>query len=235
MLTTRLSLSTTKPSNLNDLIQNFYTLVENLKSTHHNELRHLTRQIEELQLENEQLRNRAHQQSHSIFNIDYIPEQSLTIEQLRNELQRSRLQIDALQKTLDEKYLEYEDMKSKYNLQRIMNEHSSTQPTTNPNRVQELERKIQQMKEQLQQFDQCHYESEEQIRLLNEILTRHDLEPLKSVNQSLTVKQADLIQQTDIIENILQKQEEKILDKLLQYFDRSSSPNIRKPTKRKRL
>lgn len=224
MLTTRLS----KYSNIDDLLAHFYTIVNDLKESYEIQLRSHTEQIQYLQRENEQLRG----QSHAVFNIDYIPPQeSLTIEQLRLDLQRAQGQISALQRTVDEKQSECDDMKSKYDLQLLINKNSSTEPCDS-NRIHQYEFKLQQIKDQLQQFEQCHYESEEQIRLLKDIFTRHDVEPMKTINQSLTVKQADLIQQTDIIENILHKQEEKILEKLLQFVDQSS--NVKKSTKRKR-
>ena len=219
MLNTRLPLSSTK------FIEKFYTLVENLREIHQNDIRILHQRIENLQKENEQLRKNDQQHSHAIFDIDYNPVESTIVEQLRTELQRTREQVNLLQESLNEQYLSYEDMKSKYNLQRMMNDNPSDQSINST----KFEGKIQRIKEQIHHFDQCHYESEEQLRLLKEILLQNDFE---SINQSLTVKQTDLSQQTDIIEDILNKQEEKILEKLSELF---ATTNSKKRLKRKRL
>lgn len=219
MLNTRLPLSSMK---FVDFIPKFYTLVENLREIHRNDLRILNQRIEYLEKENDELRKKD---SHAVFDIDYTPAESNIVEQLRTELQRTREQVNLLQESLNEQYLAYEDMKSKYNLQRMMNDNPSE---INP---MKFDGKLQRIKEQIHLFDQCHYESEEQLRLLKEILFQNDFESMKTINQSLTVKQTDLSQQTDILEDILNKQEEKILEKLAEFFD----ANSKKRLKRKRL
>jgi DNA repair exonuclease SbcCD ATPase subunit len=209
-----------KPSNLSDLLQKFYTIVEKLKQNHENEIDILNKKVKDLESENNRLRTIHEQHPHSIFDIDYVSSESSTINQLRIELERSQKQIELLQTTLDEKHSECEDIKSKYSLQLLMNENHSEQinSNTDSNKIKELELKLKQIKDQINQSDQCNYESDEQIRLLKQLISTNDSEQGKTITQSLTVKQADLYQQTDIIENILNKQQEKIIEKIRELF-----------------
>lgn len=218
-------LSTRLPSDFPEFISKYYTLVDNLRETYQKDIRILHQRIDQLEKENDQLRN---QDSHAVFNIDYTPTESTIVEQLRTELQRTRVQVDLLQQSLNEQFLAYEDMKTKYNLQKMMNDNDSSD---NPTKSKELEGQLQRIKDQIHLFDQCHYESEEQLRLLKDILNPNDL---PSINQSVTVKQTDLNQQMDIIENLLNKQEEKLLEKFVEFFD-TSSTTTKKKTKRKRV
>jgi hypothetical protein len=238
--TTRLSLSY-KSSNLHDLIQKFYTIVEKVKQNHENDIEILNKKIRDLESENKHLRNIHEQHPHSIFDIDYVSNDSTTIHQLQSELERSHKQIDALQKTLNEQYLTCEEMKSKYNLQLLVNANHFEQQNSNSdfNKVKELELKFKQIKDQIHQFDQCNYETDEQIRLLKQLISTNDPEQTKSITQSLTVKQTDLLQQTDIVENILNKQENKILEKINELLEQNprydQQTTKTKKTKKKRL
>lgn len=246
--TKRLSLSSpssytsSKQTNLNDLLQKFYTKIENLKQNHENDIENLNKKIKELESENKHLRTIHEQHPHSIFDIDYVSNDSSTINQLQSELDRAKKQIDVLHETLNQQYSEYEDMKTKYNLQRLMNENHFEQQnsTTDLNKIKELELKLKQIKDQINQFDQCNYESEEQIRLLKQIISTNDPEQTKIITQSLTVKQTDLSQQTDIVENILNKQQDKIIEKIMELFEKNprydqQTTTKNKKTKKKRL
>lgn len=240
--TARLSLSSTssytslKSPNLHDLIQKFYTLVEKLKENHENDIDILNKRIKDLESENKHLRTIHEQHPHSIFDIDYISNDSTTINQFQSELERAHKQIDTLQTTLNQQYLEYEEMKTKYNLQRLMNENHFEQQSshTDLNRTNELELKLKQIKDQVNQFDQCNYESEEQIRLLKQIISTNDPDQTKIITQSLTVKQTDLSQQTDIVENILNKQQNKILEKIMELFEQNPRYDQQQTTKTKK-
>ena len=218
------------PSGLEDLLAKFHRLIEKLKDNHEEEMRVAQRRLTDLEEENRRLR--AEREPHSIFNIDYMPSDSSS----SHELEAAKKQIDVLQKTLSEQYIQYEDMKSKYSLQRLMNDNQQQQTGSSADgeKVKELEAKLEQVKIQVNQFDQCHYESDEQIRLLKELLF-HD----RPVSHSHTVKQSDLFQQTNIVENLLQKQQEKILNKLEELLDpnpRLSAPNsTARKSKKKRL
>jgi hypothetical protein len=121
-----------------------------------------------------------------------------------------------------------------------MNQNHTEQQNSNPsdsNKIKEFESKFQQIKDQIHQFDQCNYESDEQIRLLKQLVFNNDPEQGKTINQSLTVKQADLFQQTDIVENILNKQQTKILEKLTKLLEENpqQTTSKTKKTKKKRL
>jgi hypothetical protein len=239
--TARLSLSSTssytslKSPNLHDLIQKFYTLVEKLKENHENDIDILNKRIKDLESENKHLRTIHEQHPHSIFDIDYISNDSTTINQFQSELERAHKQIDTLQTTLNQQYLEYEEMKTKYNLQRLMNaNHEQQNSNTDSTKVKELELKFQQIKDQINQFDQCNYESEEQIRLLKQIISTNDPDQTKIITQSLTVKQTDLSQQTDIVENILNKQQNKILEKIMELFEQNPRYDQQQTTKTKK-
>jgi len=239
--TARLSLASTssytslKSPNLHDLIQKFYTLVEKLKENHENDIDILNKRIKDLESENKHLRTIHEQHPHSIFDIDYISNDSTTINQFQSELERAHKQIDTLQTTLNQQYLEYEEMKTKYNLQRLMNaNHEQQNSNTDSTKAKELELKFQQIKDQINQFDQCNYESEEQIRLLKQIISTNDPEQTKIITQSLTVKQTDLSQQTDIVENILNKQQNKILEKIMELFEQNPRYDQQQTTKTKK-
>jgi hypothetical protein len=229
------SYSSNKPSSLPDLLQKFYTLVENAKQTHRNETESLNKKIKDLQSENKHLRTLHEQHPHSIFDIDYVPNESVTVNQLRADLERAQKQIDALQLTLNQQYSEYEDMKSKYSLQRLMNENHFDQPNSNAdsNKIKELEFKLKQIKDQINQFDQCNYESEEQIRLLKQLISTNEQD--KIITQSLTVKQSDLSQQTTIVENLLNKQQDKILTKIMELLDQNPQHDQQTKTKNKKI
>jgi len=230
------SYTTSKSPNLNDLLQKFYTKVEKIKQNHENDIEILNKKLKDLESENNHLRTIHEQHPHSIFDIDYVSNDSSTINQLQLDLEKSRKQIDVLQTTLNQQYSEYEDMKSKYNLQRLMNENHFEQQnsTTDLNKIKELELKLKQIKDQINQFDQCNYESEDQIRLLKQILLNNDQEQGKLITQSLTVKQSDLFQQTDIVENILNKQQDKILEKIMELFDKNPRCDQQITTKNKK-
>jgi hypothetical protein len=238
MATSAIRLS--KSPNLHDLIQKFYTLVENLKQNHENDIKILNRRIQDLKSENDRLRTIHEQHPHSIFDINYVSNDSITIEQLQSELKKSRDQVDLLQRSLNEQYTTCEDIRSKYSLQLLMNQNHTEQQNSNPsdsNKIKEFESKFQQIKDQIHQFDQCNYESDEQIRLLKQLVFNNDPEQSKTINQSLTVKQADLFQQTDIVENILNKQQTKILEKLTKLLEENpqQTTSKTKKTKKKRL
>jgi chromosome segregation ATPase len=246
--TKRLSLSSpssytsSKQTNLNDLLQKFYTKIENLKQNHENDIENLNKKIKELESENKHLRTIHEQHPHSIFDIDYVSNDSSTINQLQSELDRAKKQIDVLHETLNQQYSEYEDMKTKYNLQRLMNENHFEQQnsTTDLNKIKELELKLKQIKDQINQFDQCNYESDEQIRLLKQLILNNDQEQINTIKQSLTVKKSDLFQQTDIVENILNKQQDKIIEKIMELFEKNprydqQTTTKNKKTKKKRL
>jgi hypothetical protein len=242
LLSSPSSYTTSKSSNLNDLLQKFYTKVEKIKQNHENDIEILNKKIKDLESENKHLRTIHDQHPHSIFDIDYISNDSSTINQLQLDLERAQKQIDVLQTKLNQQYSEYEDMKSKYNLQRLMNENHFEQQnsTIDLNKLKELELKLKQIKDQINQFDQCNYESEDQIRLLKQILLNNDQEQTKTITQSLTVKQSDLFQQTDIVQNILNKQQDKILEKIMELFDKNprcdqQTTTKTKKTKKKRL
>jgi len=133
-------------------------------------------------------------------------------------------------------------MKTKYNLQRLMNENHFEQQnsTTDLNKIKELELKLKQIKDQINQFDQCNYESDEQIRLLKQLILNNDQEQINTIKQSLTVKKSDLFQQTDIVENILNKQQDKIIEKIMELFEKNprydqQTTTKNKKTKKKRL
>ncbi|UJR38295.1 hypothetical protein I4U23_030965 [Adineta vaga] len=224
-------LTTTSCISLSDLLQKLYKTIENLKQNHENDIEILNKRISDLENENKRLHGLQEQHPHSIFDIDYIPNESSTVNQLRTELKHSEAKIDALQKTLDEKCSEYEDMKSKYSLQRLMNENHQNSHTDS-SKIKEFEAKFQQIKDQINQFDQCNYESEEQIRLLKQILITNDQN--KTQTQSLTVKQSDLSQQTDYVENLLNKQHDKILNKIMELLDQNprQEPTLTTKTKK---
>lgn len=230
------SFTSSKPSNINDVLQKFYTIVENLKQNYENDVDILNKRIGELESENRRLRAVHEQHPHSIFDIDYVPNDSSTINHLQSELDISQKQIKALQEKLEEKCSEYEDMKTKYNLQYLMNEnHSENQSSsTDLNKIKELELKLKQIKDQINQFDQCNYETDEQVRLLKQLITHNDQEQNKTITQSLTVKQSDLFQQTDIVENILNKQHEKIIEKIMDLFDKNPQYEQQINTKNKK-
>ena len=57
---------------------------------------------------------------------------------------------------------------------------------------------------------------------------------IKTITQSLTVKQSDLFQQTDIVENILNKQQDKILEKLHNYLKKSTNKYNKKIKKQRK-
>ncbi|CAF1077430.1 unnamed protein product [Rotaria sp. Silwood1] len=240
--TNRLSLSSTstympnKFSNLSDLLQRFYTIVENLKQNHQNEIEQLNNAIKSLESENKHLRALQEQHPHSIFDINYISHDTSTMNQLHTELERAQKQIETLQTSLNTQYSEYEEMKTKYNLQRLMNENHFDQQNSNAdsNKVKELELKLKQIKDQINQFDQCNYESEEQIRLLKQLISNNEQEQTKTITQSLTVKQSDLLQQTTIVENILSKQQDKIIDKILELLNQNPRQDQQITTKNKK-
>lgn len=239
------SLSTytsSKFSNLSDLLEKYYSIIENLKKNHQNEIEILNKKIRGLESENQHLRMIQEQHPNSIFDINYVSFETSTINQLKSELETARKQIDTLQKSLDQQYSECEEVRTKYNLQRLMNENYFDQQNSNldSNKVKELELKLKQIKDQINQFDQCNYESEEQIRLLKQIISNNEQDQASTVTQSLTVKRCDLLQQTNIVENLLNKQHDKILNKieeLLQQNPQKEPQTVTKPkkTKRKRL
>jgi len=215
------SYTSSKPANLSDLLQKFYTIVEKLKQNHENDIGILNKKIKELETENQRLRTIHEQHPHSIFDIDYVSNESTTINQLRLDLAQANKQMDALNLALNQQCSDYEDMKSKYNLQLLMNENHFEQQqqqnsNTDLNKINELELKLQKIKDQINQFDQCNYETEEQIRLLKQLISNNDPEQTKTITQSLTVKQLDLFHQTEYVEKILNKQQDKILDKLVE-------------------
>ena len=201
-----------------DLFERFYSTVNSLRTSHDTQVDLLQKKIQNLETENQQLRRSQEDRSSSIFDIDYVTTDASTIQQLKADVEVGKKQIDALQLALNQQYTEYEDMKSKYSLQRLMNENHADQQNTS--RVKDLESKLQQIKEQIRQFDQSNYESEEQIRLLKQVIYSNE-QPAKSITQSLTVKQSDLSQQTTIVENLLNKQQEKILARISEIFDRN--------------
>ncbi|CAF1202008.1 unnamed protein product [Rotaria sordida] len=246
--TNRLSLSSTSTYTANkfsssaDLISRYLTIVENAKINHQNDIEQLNQKIRNLESENKHLRTLQEQHPHSIFDINYVPNDTSTVNQLQSELERAQKQIDTLQTSLNLQYSEYEEMKTKYNLQRLMNENYFDQQNSNTdsNKIKELELKFKQIKDQINQFEQCNYESEEQIRLLKQIISNNEQEQTKTITQSLTVKQSDLLQQTTIVENLLNKQHEKILDKILELLDQNPRQNQpttakNKKPKKKRL
>lgn len=234
--------SSNKTSNSNDFHQNFLSIVEKLKKSHENTIEILNKRILELESENKYLHTLREQHPHSIFDINYMSNDSSTVTQLRSELEQAEKQIEVLQAKVNEQFTDYQDMKSKYSLQLILNGKNSEQPTStiNSDKVQELESKLQQIKDQINQFDQCNYETDEQIRLLKQILTTNDYEQNKTITQSLTIKQPDLLQQTDIVESLLNKQHEKMMEKLVELLDKNpqhEQPVItkNKKPKKKRL
>lgn len=197
----------TSPSNLDDLLTKFHLLLSKLKTNHDEEMFVLQKKVADLESENRRLR--AGQENHSIFNIDYVSTES-------KELEKAKKHIDVLNKELNDQCGRFEEMKSKYNLQRLMNENQHTTTTGSENeKIKDLESRLEQVKVQVNQFDQCQMESDEQIRVLKDLLF-HDRSP---INPSHPVKQSDLFQQTNIVENLLQKQQEKILNKLEELLD----------------
>ena len=227
--------SSSKSISHSEVLQKFYTLVENVKQNHQNEVELLNKKIKDLQSENKHLRTLHEQHPHSIFDIDYVSNESGTINQLQTDLGRAQKQIEVLQTTLDQQYSEYEDMKSKYHLQFLMNKNNSEQPNPPPdsNKTKELELKLKQIKDQINQFDQCNYESEEQVRLLKQLISNNEQD--KPITQSLTVKQSDLSQQTTIVENILNKQQEKILTKIMEVLNQNPQHDQQITTKNKKI
>ena len=231
-----------KTSNLSDLLQQFYTVAKNLKQNHQNEIESLNNKIKDLESENKRLRTIQDHHPHSIFDINHVSNESSAITQLRAELERAQKQIDTLQKSLNQQYSDYEDIKTKYNLQRLMNENHFEQQNSNTdsNKVKELESKLKQIKDQINQFDQYSYESEEQVRLLKQLMSNNEQEQIKPIAHSLTVKQSDLLQQTTIVENLLNKQHDKVLTKIMELLDQKprhdhqTTSKIKK-AKRKRL
>jgi len=224
-----------KPISLSDLMQQFYTSIQNLKTCHENDIEKLNQRICELETQNRQLLDQL--QPHSVFDINHVPEN----EQLKHELEQARATISVLQSKVDQQYDEYQDMMSKHTLRHLINNDNNKNETSNSN-VIELESKLKQIKDQLNQFEQCHYESDEQIRLLKQLVSTNDSEQNNTITQSLTVKQTDLQQQTDIVTNILNKQHEKILEKLANLLEQNSqtdfppkSMTTTKKLKKKRL
>jgi hypothetical protein len=230
------SYTSNKSSSFHDLLQHFFTIVENLKLHHKKDLESLNEKLQDLENENKHLRTIHQQHPHSIFDIDYVSDDAGTINQLRLDFERAQKQIEILQGTVNQQYSEYEDMKTKYNLQRLMNENHFEQQSshTDLNKTNELELKLKQIKDQVNQFDQCNYESSEQIRLLKQILTNNEQEQTKIITQSLTVKQSDLSQQTDFVENLLNKQQDKILTKIIELLDQNSRQDQQITTKNRK-
>lgn len=214
----------------NDMIQRFYTLIQNLKINHQNDIDILNQRICELETQNRQLHEYHQQQGqphpHSIFDINYMPnDDSSTVEQLKIDLQKSQDQIAVLQSKVDQQHCEYDDMMAKYTLKNMINGNNNE-----TSKVFELESKLKQIKDQINRFEQCHYESDEQIRLLKQLISTNDSEQINTITQSLTVKQADLHQQTDIVVNILNKQQEKIIENIVSLFEQNSKSNQPKKT-----
>jgi hypothetical protein len=233
--------SSTIPS-LPELLQKFHSIVKKIKQSHVNDMEMLHHKIKDLESDNRHLRLLQEQHPHSIFDIDYVSNDASSVNQLKSELERAQKQIDVLQESINQQYSEYEEIKGKYTLQRSMNENYVEQQTLNndSNKVKELELKFQQIKDQINQFDQCNYESDEQIRLLKQLISTND-QPPKTITQSLTVKQSDLEQQTSLVENLLNKQHDTILSKIAELFDQNprseqqTTTTKNKKTKKKRL
>jgi DNA repair exonuclease SbcCD ATPase subunit len=215
--------------------------VKQVKRKYDDEKESLQKKLDELESENKHLRTRQEHHPHSIFDIDYVPAETSTIDQLRSELKKSNEKIETLQISLNQQFTDYEDIKSKYSIQYRLNESRSKDSAMSDNerqQLKELESKFERITEQLNRFDQCHFESEEQIRLLKQIVFNQE-QPARSIAPSLTVKRSDLAQQTSIVENLLQKQNESIVSKLTELLDQSSCSTQdttlpKKKTKRKR-
>ncbi|CAF0879116.1 unnamed protein product [Adineta steineri] len=243
LLSSSSSYSSSKKSNIADFLQPFYTSIENLSESHKQQIESLNNKIVDLENENKHLRSVYDQHPHSIFDINYVSSDQLVIDQLKSELEKSQKQITALQDTLNEKCTECDDAKSKYHVQLIMNQNNSEQQNSSADitKMKELELKLKQIKDQVNQFDQCYYENDEQIRLLKQILSSNDQEQSRAITQSLTVKQSDLAQQTDFVENLLNKQHDVILNKIVQLLDQNPrndqqvTAKNKKTTKKKRL
>ncbi|CAF3135256.1 unnamed protein product [Rotaria socialis] len=229
--------TSSKFSNLSDLLQKYYTIIESLKQNHENEVQVLNKRIKTLESENQHLRSLQEQHPHSIFDINYVSFEASTISQLQSELEQARKQIDTLQNSLDQQYSECEEVRTKYNLQRLMNENHFEQqnPNSDSNKVKDLELKLKHIKDQINQFDQCNYESEEQIRLLKQLISNNEQDQTKTIAQSLTVKQSDLVQQTNIVENLLNKQHDKILHKIVELLNQNPQQNSQATTKNKKI
>ncbi|CAF1476237.1 unnamed protein product [Rotaria magnacalcarata] len=231
--------TSSKFSNLSDLLQKYYTIIESLKQNHESEVQVLNKRIKSLEFENQHLRSLQEQHPHSIFDINYVSFEASTISQLQSELEQARKQINTLQNSLDQQYSECEEVRTKYNLQRLMNENHFDQQNPNSdsdsNKVKELELKLKHITDQINQFDQCNYESEEQIRLLKQLISNNEQDQTKTIAQSLTVKQSDLVQQTNIVENLLNKQHDKILHKIEELLNQNPQQNSQTTTKNKKI
>lgn len=145
-----------------------------------------------------------------------------------NELKTTREQVKNLEKKLEEQTTA-SDAREKLGLRFILAQNSSS--TTNSN--DDLNEKFQQIRNQLKQFEEIHFETDEQIRLLKKSFDE-SAESSSSFRQSLTVKRSDLAQQTQIVEKLLEKHEEQILQRLNILLGETSSLRT-KSKKKKRL
>lgn len=232
--------SSSKTLTIDDLVKNFHSIVGKLKKLHDKEVESLQFRVEQVESENRMLRAHRDTHPHSIFDIDYVSPESVRINELTSQLERAKAQITVLQDELNEKASEYRDMRSKYDLQVVINKDKVlNQSSVDTNQIKELENRLEKIREQVQQFDQSNFETEEQIRLLKEILFTTDQQN-KTIAQSLTVKKSDLAQQTKVVQNTLQKNHDKILARIAEIFEEnlSSNPtnsNKNNKTKKKRL
>ena len=232
--------SSLKSSSIDDMLAKFHTIVNKVKINHERELECLKTKLAELESENRRLRIERENHPHSIFDIDYVHPDTALVDQLKAELKQTKEQIEALRTTVDQQYVDYQDIKSKYSLQRIINEkHAEQSGNTESSKLKEYESIVEKVKEQINQFNQCHFETEEQLHLLKQIVSTNDQSP-KSITQSSTVKKSDLVQQTSYVESLLKKQNEQILGKLIDLVEQNSSQDIPfnknpKKTKKKRL
>lgn len=144
-----------------------------------------------------------------------------------NELKTTREQVKNLEKKLEEQTA-VSDAREKLGLRFILAQNS---PTTNSN--DDSNEKFQRIRNQLKQFEEIHFETDEQIRLLRKSFDE-SVESSSNFRQSLTVKRSDLAQQTQIVEKLLEKHEEQILQRLNVLLGENSTFRT-KSKKKKRL
>jgi len=144
-----------------------------------------------------------------------------------NELKTTREQVKNLEKKLEEQTA-VSDAREKLGLRFILAQNSTT---TNSN--DDSNEKFQRIRNQLKQFEEIHFETDEQIRLLRKSFDE-SVESSSNFRQSLTVKRSDLAQQTQIVEKLLEKHEEQILQRLNVLLGENSTFRT-KSKKKKRL
>lgn len=139
-----------------------------------------------------------------------------------NELKTTREQVKNLEKKLEEQTAA-SDAREKLGLRFILAQNSTT----------DSNEKFQRIRNQLKQFEEIHFETDEQIRLLRKSFDE-SVESSSNFRQSLTVKRSDLAQQTQIVEKLLEKHEEQILQRLNVLLGENSTFRM-KSKKKKRL